>query len=51
MKAEIIYDLYKTLLNFDMNQYQKPMRSRWLYELKTAIQFLERKEAHKQFVK
>ncbi|CAG8497868.1 15504_t:CDS:2, partial [Funneliformis caledonium] len=26
MKAEIIYDLYKILLNFDMNQYQKPMR-------------------------
>ena len=47
MKAEIIYDLYKTLLNFDMNQYQKLMRSHWLYELKTAIQFLERKKAYK----
>ncbi|CAG8527693.1 9572_t:CDS:2, partial [Funneliformis caledonium] len=41
MKAEIIYDIYKTLLNFDMNQYQKLMQSYWLYELKTAIQFLE----------
>ena len=51
MKTEIIYDLYKTLFNFDMNQYQKPMWSYWLYELKIVIQFLECKEAHKQFVK
>lgn len=51
MKSEIIYALYKTYLNFNMNQYQKPMRSRWLYELKTAEQYIERKEAHKQFVK
>jgi hypothetical protein len=50
MKAEIIYNLYKTRLNFDMNQYQKPMRSRWLYELKTAEQYLKCKQAHIQFV-
>ena len=50
IKAKIIHDLYKMCLNFNMNQYQKLIRSRWLYELKIAEQYLERKEAHKQFV-
>ncbi|PKY53578.1 hypothetical protein RhiirA4_471892 [Rhizophagus irregularis] len=50
MKAEIIYNLYELYLNFNMNQYQNSMRLHWLYELKTAEQYFECREAHKQFL-
>jgi len=41
MKNETIKKLYKTLLNVDFNKYQKPITSRWLYQLITARQYLE----------
>jgi hypothetical protein len=49
MKNETIKKLYKTLLNVDFNKYQKPITSRWLYQLITARQYLERREIHLQF--
>jgi hypothetical protein len=49
MKNETIKKLYKALLNVDLNKYQKPITSRWLYQLITAKQYLERHESHVQF--
>ena len=49
MKSETIQKLYWTLLQYRLNQYQKPITSRWLYQLKTGEQYLERKEFHLKF--
>ncbi|PKK68701.1 hypothetical protein RhiirC2_713177 [Rhizophagus irregularis] len=49
MKADVIRQLYKELLNYDLTKYQKPIRTRWLYELRTAKQYFERYAAHLQF--
>ncbi|CAB4406047.1 unnamed protein product [Rhizophagus irregularis] len=49
LKASVIRNLYKILFDYDLTKYQQPIRQRWLYELKTAKQYLERHEIHKQF--
>jgi fumarate reductase subunit C len=49
IKSETIRKLYWTLLQYRLNQYQKPISSRWLYQLKTGEQYLERKEIHFKF--
>jgi hypothetical protein len=49
MKADVIRQLYKELLNYDLTKHQKPIRTRWLYELRTAKQYFERHAAHLQF--
>jgi len=41
MKFKTIQKLYKVLLNFELTQYQNPTAGRWLYELKTAQQYIE----------
>ncbi|CAG8699798.1 25944_t:CDS:2, partial [Racocetra persica] len=46
LKSEILHELYKVLFNFEMNKYQQPIRQWWLYELKTAKQYLNRREVH-----
>lgn len=49
MKNETISKMYKALLNVDLKKYQKPITSRWLYQLTTAKQYLERRELHLTF--
>jgi hypothetical protein len=49
LKASVIRNLYKILFDYDLTKYQQLIRQRWLYELKTAKQYLERYEVHKQF--
>lgn len=49
MKSETIKTLYWTLFQYPLKQYQKPITSRWLYQLKTAKQYLKRKEFHLKF--
>ncbi len=41
IKAETIYQLYKELLDYNLTKYQKPIKQRWLYELKTAKQYFK----------
>src|SRR5271154_4485745 len=43
--------LYKEQFDYQMIEYQQPIQSRWLYELKCAEQYLERKDIHIQFTK
>ncbi|CAG8770644.1 14064_t:CDS:2, partial [Ambispora leptoticha] len=49
MKAEKISELYKALLNYDLKRYQKPISTRWLYQLTMAKQYLNRRDIHLQF--
>ena len=49
MKTETINSLYKALLNHNLTKYQKPISSRWMYQLATAKQYLERRSVHQQF--
>jgi fumarate reductase subunit C len=49
MKNETINKMYKALLNIDLKKYQKPITSRWLYQLTTAKQYLECRELHFTF--
>jgi len=49
INTKIIQQLYKELLGYDLTQYQKPIRQRWLYELQAAKQYFERHEIHLQF--
>jgi len=49
MKAKIIYQLYKELLNYNLTKYQKLIRQRWLYELKIAKQYFKQYATHLQF--
>lgn len=49
MKADTIKNLYWTLLQYRLKQYQQPISTRWLYQLRTGEQYLERKEVHLQF--
>ena len=49
MKTETINSLYKALLNHNLTKYQKPISSRWMYQLATAKQYLERRFVHQQF--
>ena len=49
MKNEIISKLYKALLNINLNKYQKPITSCWLYQLIAAKQYLERRKIHLLF--
>ena len=50
MKSSIIKSLYRTLLNYRLTQYQKPISTRWLYQLRTGEQYLERRDFHIRFV-
>ncbi len=49
MKSDTIRNLYWTLLQYRLKQYQQPISTRWLYQLRTGEQYLERKEVHLQF--
>lgn len=49
MKTDTITKLYKALINYDFKRYQKPISSRWLYQLTTAKQYLDQRDAHLQF--
>ncbi|PKY52833.1 hypothetical protein RhiirA4_470718 [Rhizophagus irregularis] len=51
INASIIKKLYDGLMGFHYNQYQLPLRSRWGYELRTAKQYLDRREAHILFAR
>ena len=51
IRSDYIRMLYKERFNYQMTQYQQPIRSRWLYELKCAEQYLERRDIHIQFTK
>ncbi|GBB90493.1 hypothetical protein RclHR1_17480006 [Rhizophagus clarus] len=51
INASIIKELYDGLMGFHYNQYQLPLRSRWGYELQTAKQYLNRREAHILFAR
>ena len=42
MKSEHIQSLYQALIGKHFSKYQQPLRIRWLYELKTAQQYLDR---------
>lgn len=44
-----IHDLYKEYFGFSFNQYQRPIRGRWGYELLSAQQYLERHDYHLEF--
>ena len=50
MKSSIIKSLYWTLLKYSLTQYQKPISTRWLYQLRTGEQYLARRDFHLQFV-
>ncbi|CAG8757121.1 546_t:CDS:1 [Racocetra persica] len=49
LKSKILKKLYKAIFNFEMCKYQQPIRQWWLYELKTAIQYLDRHEVYINF--
>ncbi|CAG8585532.1 17980_t:CDS:2 [Cetraspora pellucida] len=49
MKTEKISELYKALLNYNLKKYQKPISTRWLYQLTTAKLYLDWKDIHLQF--
>ena len=49
MKSSWIQKLYDGLLGYHFSQYQLPIRGRWGYELLTAKQYLDRREAHLEF--
>ncbi|RIB05445.1 hypothetical protein C2G38_596117 [Gigaspora rosea] len=49
IKSDYIQDLYKALIGYCHSQYQMPLQTHWGYELRTAEQYLERRESHLQF--
>jgi hypothetical protein len=49
MKSDLIRKLYWRLLQYPLKTYQKPISSRWLYQLTTAQQYLTNKDTHKIF--
>jgi hypothetical protein len=49
IRSDIIRNLYWTLLEYRLQQYQRPISTRWQYQLKTGEQYLERKKIHLQF--
>ena len=49
MKSEHIQSLYQALIGKHFSKYQQPLRTRWLYELKTAQQYLDRQSSHIEF--
>lgn len=49
MKSDTIRKLYWTLLQCQLTQYQRPISTRWLYQLRTGEQYLERKDFHLRF--
>ncbi|CAI2195196.1 14020_t:CDS:2, partial [Funneliformis geosporum] len=51
MKTKTINELYMTLMNYNLKRYQKPISSRWLYQLTTARQYLNNRDSHLQFSK
>jgi hypothetical protein len=46
MKSDLIRKLYWRLLQYPLKTYQKPISSRWLYQLTTAQQYLTNKNTH-----
>ena len=50
MRSDKIKNLCRTLLQYRLKQYQRPITTRWQYQLKTGEQYLERREIHLQFV-
>ena len=50
MKSDLIHKLYWCLLRYPLKTYQKPISSRWLYQLTTAQQYLANKDTHQIFV-
>lgn len=51
IRSDYITQLYKELFDYQLTKYQQPIRSRWLYELICAEQYLERRDIHIQFTK
>ncbi|CAJ0863632.1 17249_t:CDS:2, partial [Entrophospora sp. SA101] len=51
MKTETIKRLYWTFLQYQLKNYQKPISTRWLYQLETAKQYLDRKDIHLMFAR
>ncbi|CAJ0881903.1 11376_t:CDS:2, partial [Entrophospora sp. SA101] len=51
MKTETIKKLYWTFLQYQLKNYQKPISTRWLYQLETAKQYLDRKDIHLVFAR
>ncbi|CAJ0890169.1 15614_t:CDS:2, partial [Entrophospora sp. SA101] len=51
MKTETIKKLYWTFLQYQLKNYQKPISTRWLYQLETAKQYLDRKDIHHVFAR
>lgn len=49
MKSKYIANLYYELLGIRFTKFQKPLRTRWLYELQAARQFIERRESIQTF--
>ena len=49
MKMKTINELYMTLMNYNLKRYQKPISSRWLYQLTTARQYLDNRDSHLHF--
>jgi fumarate reductase subunit C len=49
MRSDTFKSLYWKLLQYSLKQYQRPISTRWQYQLKTGEQYLERREVHLQF--
>ncbi|RIB00905.1 hypothetical protein C2G38_2128833 [Gigaspora rosea] len=46
VRSDYIHRLYEERLRHKLTKYQQPIRSRWLYELICAEQYLERRDIH-----
>ncbi|CAB4404966.1 unnamed protein product [Rhizophagus irregularis] len=49
IRSDYIRQLYEERFGYQLTKYQQPIRSRWLYELICAEQYLERRDIHIQF--
>src|SRR6266511_1952246 len=49
IQSDYICRLYEERFGYQLTKYQQPIRSRWLYELICAEQYLERREIHIKF--
>ncbi|CAG8845241.1 14312_t:CDS:1, partial [Racocetra persica] len=49
VRSDYIRMLYEERFKYKLTKYQRPIRSRWLYELICAEQYLERRNIHIQF--
>jgi hypothetical protein len=49
IRSDYICRLYEERFKYQLTKYQQPIRSRWLYELICAKQYLERRDIHIKF--